>query len=99
MTKLEKVLANQAALTKQIEELRKADAQAKKAATAALAQSRKAAVLRAVERAGLLDFDSDLLAAEFEKVALRLTSLPPEKPSAPVSPITASGTSNFENGE
>lgn len=99
MTKLEKLLANQAALAKQIDELRKAETQAKKAAAATLAESRKAAVLRAVERAGLLDFDSDLLAAEFEKVAQRLTSLPSEKPTAPASPIPASDASTFENGE
>lgn len=99
MTKLEKLLANQAALAKQIDELRKADAQAKKEAAAALVASKKAAVIRAAERAGLFDFDSDLLAAEFEKVAQRLTSLPLEKQPAPASPITASDASTFENGE
>lgn len=72
MNKLEKLLAQQAALAKQIDDVRKAEAQAKKAASAALVASRKAAVLRAAERAGLLEFDPERLRVEFKNIALSL---------------------------
>jgi len=97
--KLQKLLDQQAALAKQINEVRKAEAKAKKVAATAQTQARKDAVIRAAESSGLLDFDSDLLAAEFEKIVQRLSSRLSEKSAAPASPITASVVSTFENGE
>ena len=67
--KLEKLLAQQSALAVQISELRKAEALAKKAALVAQAQAKKAAILLAAEKAGLFNFDSDLLASAFQKIA------------------------------
>ena len=71
--KLQKLLDQQAALAVQINEVRKAEAQEKKAAVLALTQAKKAAVLRAAERAGLLDLDPDMLAVEFQKIADKFT--------------------------
>lgn len=78
MNKLEKLLAQQAALAKQIDDARKAEAQAKKAASAALVASRKAAVLRAAERAGLFEIDPKRLLVEFKNIALSLAAKSPE---------------------
>lgn len=72
MNKLERLLAQQAALAKQIDDARKAEAQAKKAASAALVTSRKAAVLKAAEQAGLLEFYPKRLLAEFKNIAQSL---------------------------
>ena len=72
--KLQKLLDQQAALAVQINEVRKAEAQEKKAAVLALTQAKKAAVLRAAERAGLLDLDPDMLAVEFQKIADKFTA-------------------------
>ena len=93
--KLQKLLDQQVALAKQIDELRKAETQAKKAADVARAQSRKAAAIRAVEKAGLLDFDPAVLAAEFQKIANTLKSAT----TKPVPDPAATGTQIFEEGE
>ncbi|MES2365233.1 MAG: hypothetical protein V4563_05020 [Pseudomonadota bacterium] len=86
--KLEKLLAQQVALTKAIEDERKA-----------VIQSKKNAVSKAAERAGLFGYDADVLLREFQKVAKSLASGNTE--SAPISPAHATQTpaNNFEQGD
>jgi hypothetical protein len=72
MTKLEKLISQQSALTKQINDERKAESRARKEAAASLVASKRASFLRAAERAGLFDFDADLLAQEFKKLSEKL---------------------------
>ena len=88
--KLQKLLDQQAALAKQIDAVRKAEAQANKAASVALMQVRKAAVLRAAEKAGLLNIAPDLLAVEFQKIANTLALKPTEN-------VTESATPTLTN--
>ena len=95
MTKLEKLMAQQAVLTQQINDARKADTQAKKAAAVALAESKKSHFLREAERLGLFNFDAALLAAEFEKIAQRMSASQSSTPEI----NTAPAPSTFENGE
>ena len=85
--KLEKLLAQQVALTKAIEDERKA-----------VIQSKKKAVLKAAERAGLFGYDADVLLREFQKVAKSMAVGDTE--SAPISPAHATQTAanNFEQG-
>ena len=97
--KLEKLLEQQAALAKQIDAVRKAEAQAKKEAAVAYAQARKAAVIRAVEKAGLFEFDPTLLSIEFQKIAKILSASATVHVSEPAPKSIASTASIFESGE
>ena len=97
--KLEKLLVQQAALAKQIDAVRKAETKAKKEAAVAYAQARKAAVIRAVEKAGLFEFDPALLSAEFQKVAKILSASATEPVSEPAPKSVTPTTSIFESGE
>lgn len=92
MNKIEKLLHQQALIAQQLAGARKEETQAKKAALASLTASRKAAVLRAAEQAGLLQIDPSRLLLEFQKIAQSLGNVSYE-------PALTSATNQTSKGE
>ena len=91
MNKIEKLLHQQSLIAKQLADARKEEAQAKKAALASLTASRKAAVLRAAEQAGLLQIDPARLLLEFQKIVQSLGDMPRETASTSTTDQTDEG--------